>query len=33
MAVLPDKILAQSFNSEVVSVKDNSKIGDKFFCT
>ena len=31
MAVLPEKILAQGINSEVVPVKDNIKFGDKFF--
>ena len=30
MAVLPEKILAQGINSEVVPVKDNMKIGVKF---
>ena len=31
MGVLPERILVQGFNSEVVPVMDNMKIGEKFF--
>ena len=31
MGVLPERILVKGFNSEVVFVMDNMKIGEKFF--